>query len=193
MFWRTEKGAAGLAVERTDVLTSRERTLMSNVDKIIIREISELKPLEYNPRQLTVHEYAGLKASLERFGMIDPVIVNKHPERLDNIVGGHARVRVWKDLGNSTVPTVEIYLEEEEEREACIRLNRNVGSWDFDALANKFDSDALLSWGFEPFEFGMDTHMGAIAATAEQSGADAIHGTSSKGVTCPSCGTSFQP
>ena len=161
----------------------------TEIDKIISRKISDLKPLEYNPRQLTVHEYAGLKASLEHFGMIDPVIVNKHPERLDNIVGGHARVRIWKDIGNSTVPTVEVYLDEAEEREACIRLNRNVGSWDFDALANEFDVEALVAWGFEPFDLGM----GAIATTVEPPGTDAIHGTSSKSVTCPTCGSNFQP
>lgn len=159
------------------------------IDKIIIRKISDLKPLEYNPRQLTVHEHAGLKTSLERFGMIDPVIVNKHPERLDNIVGGHARVRVWKDLGNSTVPTVEVYLEEEEEREACIRLNRNVGSWDFDALANKFDVEALVAWGFEPFDLGIGV---AAEPVQEQPKLDQVVGVS-KGVTCPACGESFKP
>jgi hypothetical protein len=44
--------------------------------KIIERKISELKPAEYNPRQLTDKQYKDIKESLERFGFVDPVIVN---------------------------------------------------------------------------------------------------------------------
>lgn len=158
--------------------------------EIIYRQLVDLRPLEYNPRLLTEKQFGALKASLERFGFIDPVIVNKHPEGLDNIVGGHQRVRIWKILGHSTVPTVEVNLDPQQEQEACIRLNKNVGEWDFDALANKFDAEALVAWGFEPFELGMGE---IVPATVEQSSTDAVHGTLSKNVTCPSCGTSFQP
>jgi hypothetical protein len=38
--------------------------------------------------------------------------------------------------------------------ELALRLNRNTGQWDFDALANDFDLDFLKSVGFEDNDFG---------------------------------------
>jgi len=34
-----------------------------------------------------------------------------------------------------------------------IRLNKNTGQFDFDMLANYFDQDNLVEWGFEHTEF----------------------------------------
>ena len=40
-------------------------------------EISKLKPAEYNPRQITKKQYNDLKESVEKFGLVDPIILNK--------------------------------------------------------------------------------------------------------------------
>ncbi len=122
--------------------------------KIVKRKIDDLIGAEYNPRELTDKQYKDLKDSLKRFGIVDPVIVNKHPERMDIIVGGHQRTRVWKDLGNDTISTVEVELSPEKEKELNIRLNKNTGQFDKDALANYFDTKDLIEWGFEEYEFG---------------------------------------
>ena len=45
------------------------------------RKIGDLIPAEYNPRQLTEPQYEQIKASLQRFGVVDPIIVNAHPKR----------------------------------------------------------------------------------------------------------------
>jgi len=126
--------------------------------KIIERPIAELIFAEYNPRQLSTDQYEHLKASLSRFGFVDPVIVNMHADRKNIIVGGHQRVKVWKDMGNATVPVHEIKLDEAQEQELNIRLNKNSGSWDWDELANQFDTGDLKAWGFnssdlEGFDF----------------------------------------
>lgn len=128
---------------------------MSDKMKIVERKISELKPLPYNPRIMTIKQYEDLKVSLKKFGCVDPIIVNKHQDGMDNIVGGHQRVKVWAELGHETIPTVEVYLDPEQEREICLRLNRNVGSWDWDMLSNEFDDTQLLNWGFVPEDFGV--------------------------------------
>ena len=39
---------------------------------------------------------------------------------------------------------------------ANIKANKLGGEWDFDKLANEFELDELLEWGFTPFELGMD-------------------------------------
>lgn len=122
--------------------------------KIKERLIADLNPAEYNPRQLTDKQYKQLKKSLKNFGCVEPVVVNSNPMRRDVIIGGHQRCKVWADLGNKTIPTVEVELDEAGEMELNVRLNKNTGEFDFDMLANYFDMDALKDWGFESFEFG---------------------------------------
>ena len=121
--------------------------------------IDELIFAEYNPRQLTKDQYQGLKDSITRFGLVDPVIINKHKERDNIIVGGHQRVKVAKDLGYKEVPCVEVNLTPEKERELNIRLIKNTGEWDWDSLANYFDVSDLLEWGFTDDELQFEPEL----------------------------------
>ena len=111
-------------------------------------QIDKLVFAEYNPRQLTKDQYQNLKDSITRFGLVDPMIVNTHKERKNILVGGHQRVKVAKDLGFEEVPCVEVKLTPDKEKELNIRLNKNTGEWDYDALANYFDVGELTEWGF---------------------------------------------
>ena len=123
--------------------------------KIVNRQVSELIHAEYNPRQLTEDQHQQLKDSLTRFGFVDPIIINKHSERLDIIVGGHQRGKVCAGMGNSEVPTVEVDLTPDREKELNIRLNKNSGEWDYDMLANHFDTEELMEWGFQEQVLGL--------------------------------------
>lgn len=110
------------------------------------RKLSSLKEYEKNPRQLTKSAYAQLKRSLEKFGLVDKPIINRD----DTIIGGHQRVRILRDMG---VKEIECYvpdtqLTEQEMQEFCIRLNKNVGSWDWDILSNEFNAVDLVDFGF---------------------------------------------
>ena len=93
--------------------------------KIVNRKIKDLIGAEYNPRELTKDQYKQLKDSLLRFGVVDPVIVNKHPERDNIIIGGHQRSKVWEDMGNDKIPTVELSLTLDKEKELNVRLNKS--------------------------------------------------------------------
>ena len=114
--------------------------------------IDDLISAEYNPRQLTKSQYSDLKDSIKRFGIVDPMIVNTHTERKNILVGGHQRVKVAKDLGFKEVPCVEVDLNPDQEKELNVRLNKNTGDWDFDALANYFEVEDLTDWGFSEDE-----------------------------------------
>jgi len=116
--------------------------------KIVNRKISELIPAEYNPRQLSKDQFEDIRASINRFGIVDPIIVNKHPERLNIIIGGHQRCKVAESMGMDKVPTVELNLDLDKEKELNVRLNKNTGAFDMDALANYFDEKDLIDWGF---------------------------------------------
>tara|TARA_R110000824_G_scaffold79451_3_gene200131 strand:- start:3778 stop:4356 length:579 start_codon:yes stop_codon:yes gene_type:complete len=122
--------------------------------KIKQRKISELNPAEYNPRQLTDKQYKQLKKSMKTFGCVEPIVININPMRKDIIVGGHQRCKVWSDLGNDTIPIVEVELDEAAEMELNIRLNKNTGEFNFDTLANIFDVGLLKEYGFESYELG---------------------------------------
>lgn len=121
---------------------------------IVERKIADLIEAEYNPRQLTTDQRKQLTDSLARFGLVDPVIVNKHPERLDILVGGHQRCKVWAEMGHVIIPTVEVNLTPDKERELNVRLNKNTGQFDYEMLATHFKSDDLIDWGFDANEIG---------------------------------------
>jgi len=111
-------------------------------------DVKNLIFAEYNPRELTQDQHQDLKDSITRFGFVDPLIVNTHKERKNILVGGHQRLKIAKELGYKDVPCVEVDLTPDKEKELNVRLNKNTGQWDWDALANHFDVGELLEWGF---------------------------------------------
>ena len=114
--------------------------------------VNNLVFAEYNPRELTQDQHKDLKDSITRFGFVDPLIVNTHKERKNILVGGHQRLKIAKELGYKDVPCVEVDLSPDQEKELNVRLNKNTGQWDWDALANHFDVGELLEWGFSEDE-----------------------------------------
>ena len=93
---------------------------MSN-HKIVNKNINELVFADYNPRQLSKDQFQYLKDSLEKFGLVDPIIINKNKDRKNIIIGGHQRIRVAKDLGLKNVPCIELDLSLDKERELNVR------------------------------------------------------------------------
>ena len=124
--------------------------------KVINVKIKELKEAEYNPRQISEDAFAQLKTSLEKFECVEPAVVNNNPDRTNVIVGGHQRIKAAKALGWKEFPCVYVKLTPEQEKELNIRLNKNTGEFDFDILANEFEIDDLLDWGFTTDELDLD-------------------------------------
>jgi DNA modification methylase len=91
-----------------------------------------------------------LKESLEKFGLVEPIIFNK---QTGYIVGGHFRVRELKKLGITEIECVIVDLNEEDEKELNIRLNANTGGWDWDTLANDWEVVDLEKWGLDIPQF----------------------------------------
>jgi DNA modification methylase len=114
------------------------------------KKISDLIPAPYNPRQSTAKQEQHLKESLEKFGLVEPIIYNK---QTGYIVGGHFRVRELKKLGIKEVECVIVDLNEQDEKELNIRLNANTGGWDWDTLANDWEVEDLEAWGLEIPQF----------------------------------------
>jgi site-specific DNA-methyltransferase (adenine-specific) len=99
--------------------------------------------------------------------MIDKPIVNL--DSANTIIGGHQRKHVLESTG---VKEIECWipdreLTEREVEELNIRLNKNTGSWDFDVLANEFELDDLLEWGFDKKELDIDLWAGEAPEDVE--------------------------
>lgn len=91
--------------------------------------IADLMPAEENPRQLTPAYRELLKASLQEFGWINPVIVNRLTGR---ILTGHQRCTVAsEDLGWEWAPVSYVTVGPEKESMAVVRLNDVSGNWYF--------------------------------------------------------------
>lgn len=126
------------------------------------RKISDLKLAEYNPRQATEKEVQDLTASIERFSLADPIIINKD----NQVIGGHFRIRILKEKGieDVDVRVPDEQLSEDQEKELNLRLNKNLGEWNPDMLAN-FDEELLLDVGFSAAELDniFDLEQGKVA------------------------------
>ena len=105
--------------------------------KIVKVDINELICPEYNPRQITDDEMEKLKNSINEFGYVAPIIVNKHN---NHIVGGNQRYEALKQLGYTMIDV--IYINEPDinkEKALNIRLNNLSGEWDKNKLRTILD------------------------------------------------------
>lgn len=122
--------------------------------------ISQLQAATYNPRvdlQPGDPAYEKLKQSVETFGYLQPVIVNR---RNSTVVGGHQRLKVLKDLGYEQVDVVFVDLSDDREIALNLALNKISGDWDESKLGRLLqefegfpDLDVTLT-GFDVDEAG---------------------------------------
>lgn len=128
-------------------------------------QITNLKANPTNPRILRDDKFAKLKKSIQEF----PDMLNKRPivavtdtdGRL-MVLGGNMRLRACQDLKMKEVPVILAdEWTEEQRREFIIKDNVGFGEWDWDALANGWDTDQLQDWGMDlPVDFGAETNEG---------------------------------
>lgn len=113
------------------------------------RMIKELIPAKYNPRQATEKDESDLAISIDKFSLADPIIINRN----NTVIGGHFRLRMLerKGITECDVRVPNRLLNEAEEKELNLRLNKNTGNWDFELLKG-FGADMLSDVGFESMD-----------------------------------------
>lgn len=101
--------------------------------------ITRLKPADHNPRKdLKPGDpiYEKIKRSIREFGLCDPLIWN---QRTGNLVGGHQRLKILKEMGFEEVEVSVVDLPLEREKLLCVGLNRISGEFDGSKLAEMVD------------------------------------------------------
>ena len=91
-------------------------------------EIRSLKPAKYNPRRIDQAAIAGLERSMERFGLVEPIVVN---HRTSTVIGGHQRLKILKKRGIKSTSVVVVDLPDAEEKALNLALNNPATSGSF--------------------------------------------------------------
>jgi len=118
--------------------------------------IEKLNPAPYNPRKNLKPgdpEYDKLANSIDAFGYIEPVIWN---ERTGNVVGGHQRLKVLTERGETSIECVVVDYDEDTEKAANIALNKISGDWDFAKLADLLRDLDSMNFDMDLTGFGED-------------------------------------
>lgn len=113
-----------------------------------IVDLSTLKFASYNPRKMSERAMGGLKKSIDRFGLVQPIVVN---QKTGNVVGGHQRIEALKQLGHDSAQIVLVELDDTEEKALNIALNSQAIEGEFDVEKLKPLLDELSCYSSELF------------------------------------------
>lgn len=109
-------------------------------------KVSDLKPAVNNPRVIRDHKYKELVRSLK-----------ESPELLDvfhlvvdedmNVLGGNQRLKALKEAKVKEINVVVREWDKDKDDEFMVKDNVNYGTWDWDILANQYDTESLKDYG----------------------------------------------
>ncbi len=101
-----------------------------------------------NPRLIRDDKFERLVQSIREFPEmleVRPIVVNP-----DNVaLGGNMRLRASMEAGLKEVPVIVVDWDETKQNEFIIKDNIGFGDWDWDMLANEWDSTELEAWGLD--------------------------------------------
>ena len=93
--------------------------------------VDDLRLDPTNPRRISDAQLESLTHSIQRFGLVDPIIARRNGQ----VIGGHQRLIAARRLGHDIVPVVYVELSDEQARLLGLALNRISGDWDNQLLA----------------------------------------------------------
>ena len=115
-------------------------------------KISKVKGNPSNPRIIKNDKFKKLVKSIQEF----PEMLKLRPIVVDEdfmVLGGNMRLKASKEAGLSEV-WIDIAegLTEEQKKEFIVKDNVGFGEWEWDMLANEWDSVQLAEWGLDVWE-----------------------------------------
>jgi len=126
-------------------------------------KLSDLKSNPNNPRIIKDDKFAKLVKSIQDFPeMMEkrPIVVVTDVDGKLYPLGGNMRLKALQELKYKEIPENWIIKadewNEEKRREFVIKDNVGFGEWDWEELANAWDSEKLEEWGFDLPGFDID-------------------------------------
>ena len=112
--------------------------------------LDKINIAKYNPRIISEKDLGSLKESLEKYGCLRPLIINKKTKTL---ISGHQMLKASKEIGLNKLPYLMLDLSEEDEKKLNLALNKIQGEWDYEKLNDVLTSLTNLDYtGFHDFE-----------------------------------------
>ena len=116
------------------------------VDKV---KISEVKTNPKNPRLIKDDKFRKLVKSIQEFPQmleLRPIVVDEN----NIVLGGNMRLKACKEAGMKEVYIVKAEnLTELQKDEFIVKDNVGFGEWDWDIIANEWDTEKLEEWGLD--------------------------------------------
>lgn len=155
--------------------------------KIEYINLDKLTPYENNARNHTPDDLATIQASIDHFGMCDPIGIWGDK---NIIVEGHGRMLALKALGKTVAPCIRLdHLTDEQRRAYALAHNKTaeMSRWDFGKLELEL---AELS-EMDMTAFGFDIHDEEVSLDDFFEDAEPKE-KEPKRVQCPHCGEWFE-
>lgn len=126
---------------------------ISNI--VEIKPIGQIKSNPNNPRVIKDDKFKKLVASIKDLPQmleLRPIVCNS-----DGVVlGGNMRLKACKEAGLKEVPVIYASnLTEDQQREFIIKDNVGFGEWDWEMIANEWDTEELTNWGLDIPDFAV--------------------------------------
>jgi hypothetical protein len=122
------------------------------IDKIVLRDVVDLKDNPRNSRTHSPEQVSQIAASIKQFGFTTPVMIDSN----NVLIAGHGRVLAARQLGMPQVPTIDGSYLTERERQAYIIADNAIplsAGWDLAVLVPELD--ALRTGGLDLAALGM--------------------------------------
>ena len=117
--------------------------------KVLKVKISDIKTNPKNPRLIKDDKFKKLVKSIQEFPQmleLRPIVVDEN----NIVLGGNMRLKACIEVGLKEVYIVKAEdLTEQQKDEFIVKDNVGFGEWDWDILANEWDTDKLTDWGLD--------------------------------------------
>ena len=112
-------------------------------------KITDIKPNPNNPRIIKDDKFKKLVKSIQDFPQmleLRPIVIDEN----NVVLGGNMRLKACIEAGLTNVPVKQAAdLTEEQKKEFIVKDNVGYGEWDWDDLANNWNTDDLIEWGLD--------------------------------------------
>lgn len=117
-------------------------------------KIKKVKGNKLNPRLIKEDKFEKLVQSIKDFPemlKLRPIVVNKDM----TVLGGNMRLKACIEAGLKEVYILKaVGLTKQQENEFIVKDNVAFGEWDWDIIANEWDTLQLDDWGFKVPDWG---------------------------------------